>query len=364
MAYIDDITEITTRIPRAIIDFETERVRARIPSQSASNFITNKEQGDWAERIVFDAINNSSQQYKAVKYGKSDDIIAGEDGFDAFYNDFQEELDKIGKRPDILIFNINDYREDFGLDISRMSEPAVREYVKQAIAGVEIRSSTFLLERYEAYMNARTERHLNEALEIVSIILSDYLDLLQHEAKRKYIGILQSINTETIRAISFRVPGWGANERLIELNQLFKDLQYHIKEIQKRSTLSITPKVEDIRVVYKWIETYNVPHYYFQVFFDKVYAISFKEILLMLTDADNEGRLFNLERDSANQFKTTIKISTTTTQKIADRVDEPDHSSRRRELNKGQLLYYVTFQNGCAYLDIEALKNVLNIPIW
>ena len=49
-----------------------------------------------------------------------------------------------------------------------------------------------------------------------------------------------------------------------------------IKEIQKRDYLSITPKVEDIKVVYKWIETFNVPHFYFQVFFDKVYGISFE----------------------------------------------------------------------------------------
>ena len=50
---------------------------------------------------------------------------------------------------------------------------------------------------------------------------------------------------------------------------MLKELKNCIKEIQKRDYLSITPKVEDIKVVYKWIETFNVPIITFKCFLTK-----------------------------------------------------------------------------------------------
>ena len=134
-----------------------------------------------------------------------------------------------------------------------------------------------------------------------------------------------------------------------------------IKEIQKRDYLSITPKVEDIKVVYKWIETFNVPHYYFQVFFDKIYGISFEQILSIISDSDNEGSIFSIEQDTKNQNKTTIKIRSNAGYEIAYKVDEPCHNSVRKEMNRGRLLFYVSFQGGTAYLDLNNLKSILNI---
>ena len=93
-----------------------------------------------------------------------------------------------------------------------------------------------------------------------------------------------------------------------------------VKEIQKRDFLSITPKVEDIKVVYKWIETFNVPHYYFQVFFDKAYGISFEQILTFISEPDNEGSVF-FEKDNKNQNKTTIKINSKSGKLIANKVE-------------------------------------------
>jgi hypothetical protein len=45
-----------------------------------SEFLTNKEQGDWAEEIVFKAINEFSKDFFVVKYGRDDSIAAGELG--------------------------------------------------------------------------------------------------------------------------------------------------------------------------------------------------------------------------------------------------------------------------------------------
>lgn len=60
------------------------------------------------------------------------------------------------------------------------------------------------------------------------------------------------------------------------------ELKSKITKIRQRDTLSITPKVEDLQVVYRWIQKYNVPHFYVQVFFDRIYGISFEEILDLL----------------------------------------------------------------------------------
>lgn len=161
----------------------------------------------------------------------------------------------------------------------------------------------------------------------------------------------------------FRVPSWSSTERLSELKSHFRTLKDAIKEIQKRDYLSITPKVEDIKVVYKWIETFNVPpHFYFQVFFYKVYGISFEQILSIISDSNNEGIIFSVETDTKNQNKTTIKINSKSGIPIASKVEEPIHESVRKEMDRGgRLLFYVTFKGGTAYLEVDNLINILGI---
>jgi type II restriction enzyme len=344
-----------------LVDFSQPRDLARTPTQASSNFITNKEQGDWAENLITRAINETSKNFIAVKYGKSDDLVAGEDGFDVFYQEFQNELDTIGKRPDLLIFKKSDFNTDFGFDISHISHDKIAEYVKKAIAGIEVRSSAFLIDRYEETMQIKTEKFSKIAIEIKNKILAEYQDVLSHPSRENYIDLLNSITSKTLNVTDFKVPGWRSNERLIQLNELFKQLKSAIKEIQKRDYLSITPKVEDIKVVYKWIETFNVPHFYFQVFFDKVYGISFEQILQIISNSDNDGVIFSVESDTKNQNKTTIKINSKEGIEIASKVDEPDHESVRKEMDRGRLLFYVTFKGGTAYLDIDNLTNILGI---
>jgi type II restriction enzyme len=361
MNYYETIRELTKGVPATLVDFNLPRDPARTPTQASSNFITNKEQGDWAENLVTRAINETSTKIVAVKYGKSDNLVAGEDGFDNFYQDFQTELDTIGKRPDLLIFKKTDFNERFGYDISQISHHEITEYVKKAIAGIEVRSSAFLIDRYEAAMSIKTVKYTQLALQIKDKILNEYLDILEQATRKKYIPVLENISLETLSITDFKVPGWSSSERLVQLNDLFKELKKAIKEIQKRDYLSITPKVEDIKVVYKWIETFNVPHFYFQVFFDKVYGISFEQILEIISNPDNEGVVFSVEADTKNQNKTTIKIKSKSGVQIATKVDEPLHESVRKEMDRGRLLFYVTFKGGTAYLDVKNLRNILGI---
>lgn len=359
--YFEDVRDITKNIPSTIVNFSIPRDRTSAPTQASSNFITNKEQGDWAEDLIFRAINDTSKNYVAVKYGKSEDIIAGEEGFDSFYTSFQNELDTIGKRPDLLVFKKVDFDEKLGFNISGLEHSVLFEYVKKAIAGLEVRSSAFLIDVYESEMRERTKTNLDAALLIKERIKNEFSDIFENPKKKPYIDILNSITKETISAINYRSPSWNSTERLQELTSLFKELKNHIKICQKRDYLSITPKVEDIKVVYKWVETFNVPHFYFQVFFDKSYGISFKNILSLLTQPEKEGEYYEISKDIKNQNKTTIKINTRNTNQVACKIIEPEHKSIKREMGRGRLLFYVTFDKGTAYLDLNSLNELLGI---
>ncbi len=360
MEYRDKIKNLTSDISSTLIDFSTERTKGRMPTQVSSNFITNKEQGDWAEQLVLSAINSTSKNYIAVQYGKSDDLIAGDTGFSEFYEEYQKELDDIGKRPDLLIFTKDNYNSTWGNNISNLSQAELNDIVPKAIAGLEIRSSAFLIDKYETEMNARTNNAINKAINAKKIILANYKDLLIG-VREKWIKILEEITEETLEITDFRRPSWSSSPRLVELSHHFKDLKEAIQEIHKRDFLSITPKVEDLKVVNRWIEKYNVPHYYFQVFFDKVYGISFEDILKLITDSDKEGIDYFVESDTKNQNKTTIKINSKLGQEVACKIDMPEHKSKMRELARGRLLFYIIFSGGKAYLDINNLLKLLNI---
>lgn len=71
--------------------------------------------------------------------------------------------------------------------------------------------------------------------------------------------------------------------------------------------------------------------------------------------------IFSVEQDIKNQNKTTIKIDSKTGIEIATRVDEPTHKSVRKETERGRLLFYVSFEGGMAYLDVNNLKKILGI---
>lgn len=350
--YKETINEICKNIHTGMIDFSEPRSEASMPTQASSEFITNKQQGDWAEDVIFRAINDNSNNIVAVRYGKSDDLVAGDTGFEDFYNRYQEELDTIGKRPDILLFRKDDFDESLGYDISNLDSREISNYVSQAIAGIEVRSSAFLINRYTEEANRVIRESTNQAIALRDRILSNYSDLLVQK-RPELIDLLTNLNEVSVRSIDYRVPSWRSSERLQELSALLSEIKANLKVIQKRNSLSITPKVEDIKVVHKWIMTYNVPHFYVQVFFDKIYGVSFKRILELIADPNLEDDKYYVETDNKNQNKTTIKIPSQDTTCLAQAVTEPDHHSVRKELNKGRLLFYVKFDGGEAFLDKE-----------
>lgn len=356
--YKQIIGSICSNIHTGLVDFDEPRSKASMPTQANSEFITNKQQGDWAEDVLFRAINENSNNIVAVRYGKSDDLVAGDDGFEAFFHDYQNELDTIGKRPDLLLFHKADFDEILGFDISAHTSEEIGEYVKKAIAGIEVRSSAFLIDKYTQEANKIIEDNTNLALKLKQIILNNYLDLLQ-EKRPELINIISQLNSTSVRTIDFRATSWRSSERLQQLSFYLSELKKCLNVIQKRNSLSITPKAEDLKVVKKWIDTYDIPHFYVQVFFDKVYGISFKNILELISNPDLEGEKYYIEADTKNQNKTTIKIpSQDGICLVTKSLTEPEHHSVRKELNKGRLLFYVKFEGGEACLDKSAFDTL------
>ena len=89
--------------------------------------------------------------------------------------------------------------------------------------------------------------------------------------------------------------------------------------------------------------------------------ISFKKILELISDDRNEESHFSIERDVKNQQKTTIKVNVKVGREILGKIDMPHHISEMKELDRGRLLFYVTFGGGKGYLDEQVfLKDVIN----
>lgn len=330
-------------------------IRGRLPTLANSEFLTNKEQGDWAEEIVLKAINDHPGDYRAVRYGRDDTLSAGDPGFADFYAAYQDELNAIGKKPDILIYRRDDLPEhdNYDLDDARV--------VAQSLAAIEVRSSSFLSQRYVAFMAARNRNAEAECAKLRDLLLEPpYAELLSHRNPQIY-RMIHDATAETFRELDFRRPSWASTTELRQMSNWLKSLKEQIKILHKRDYLSITPKLEDLALVNRWIQNFGVPHYYLQVFFDKAYIIPFQRILEITSDPGNEGAVFSIEEDTKNQRKTTIKIDIRICREILGRIDMPQHRSALKELDRGRLLFYVTFHGGEGYLDHETfLEEIVN----
>lgn len=318
---------------------------------ASSEFLTNKEQGDWAEQIVFNAINDNSTEFVAVRYGKADSLSAGDPGFEEFWRKYIEELNSIGKRPDLLIFKKSDYND--GMDLSNPN------LVAKALAAIEVRSSSFLANKYVRFMEARALSAQAKCVEIRDMILSEpHRSTLKSKDEELY-SFIDKATSNTFRELDFRARSWSSTPALVRLSELLKDLKEQINVLHKRDYLSITPKLEDIALVNRWIQAFGVKHHYLQVFFDKAYIIPFTEILEISSDPEKEDVCFSVEKDVKNQGKTTIKINVQVGKEILGLIDMPEHKSMLKEFERGRLLFYVSFVGGKGYLDHNVFKQAI-----
>lgn len=350
MSYKDKISILIDKFPLPID--KNIVIEGRPPTSANSEFLTNKEQGDWAERLVIKAINSASIGYVAVQYGKSDSISAGDSGFAEFYKTYQDELNSIGKRPDILLF-----REEDAPKCEQ--ETANPDCVRRAVAAIEVRSSSFLCKKYKTAMSQRIANAERQCAKLRETVLrSPYGELLKSKNPAIF-DLLNTIKPDAFRELTFRAVSWQSSEELRELSALLKELKLNIKLLHTRDYLGITPKLEDIALVNRWIDNFNVPHFYLQVFFDQAYMISFEKILSLCGDPSREGSCFSIESDVKNQGKRTIKVNIDVGAPVIGKIDMPSHFSAMKELDRGRLLFYVRFDGGQGYLDIEAFQKVV-----
>lgn len=270
-------------------------------------------------------------------------------------------MDEIGKRPDILIFEKSDYPFDT-YNISHMDRTVLDSLVPLAKCGIEVRSSAFLFDKYEKFMAEKQSRLVSDSLAIKNDIIQNYSELLAKKDFELY-KLINSISPENMHIIRYRSPSWKSSQQLLELSQLLKQLKTNLSNMTKRTFLSITPKVEDIKVVYNWVKKYNVPHFYVQVFFDKAYGISYEKILKLISQPELEDIDYFLESDVKNQNKTTIKIHANTEENILEKVNLPEHYSQMKELGRGRLLFYVKFRDSVSTINRDAFNRLFGIEL-
>lgn len=135
--------------------------------------------------------------------------------------------------------------------------------------------------------------------------------------------------------------------------------QQSMKDNSRVAKLSFTPKIEDIHHVFQWIKIHNVPHFYVQVLFGRVYAISFVRILEVLKDSPKSGT-YRIESLPRNQFKSTIYIPLTEGVLLSSNFEEPTRlTATTKELSNGRIVVVVTFAGGKIDLNKEALTQLL-----
>jgi hypothetical protein len=122
-----------------------------------------------------------------------------------------------------------------------------------------------------------------------------------------------------------------------------------------RETPSFTVKVEDLVVVYRWIEQSRLPQVYCQVFFDTVYAINFLEIFRVI----GSGEGFKIEQPRKSQKKATIMIPITRGFKVGEKERSPRFTAKHRITELGRHDAYVVPQGGGFELDAVATRKVL-----
>jgi len=143
----------------------------------------------------------------------------------------------------------------------------------------------------------------------------------------------------------------------------FKALQYmRVREQEReagakvdRSCPSFTVKVEDLIIVYRWMERFQVPECYTQVFFDSIFGINFLQVFEVI----GGGTGFKIETPRQSQEKATIMIPITSGHRIAVGSEPPEFHTEIRETRLGRVDAFVAPVGGKFILDPAALNAVL-----
>jgi hypothetical protein len=252
--------------------------RVFVPSFADSKFQAEQALGDWAEACLASAINGSDLPIKAIHYGFSSKIVAGEEGFKEQYLAGLEDTYQNGKRADLLLLPNGVVCAD---DISSVATLETKELVEKALGAIEVRSSRLEVEKYIAY------KKMKDAA--------------------------------------------GAKK-------------------DPNPTPNFTVKVEDLIIVYRWMEFFQKPQAYAQVFLDSVYGISFRNILRYIASAQK----LRLETPARSR-KITIMIPITNGERIGTVSEYPKFEVVDRLTANGRHDIYAKPSGGRITLDGEKI---------
>ena len=129
------------------------------------------------------------------------------------------------------------------------------------------------------------------------------------------------------------------------------------KSVQ-RTSLGFTVKVEDLKIVYRWIKNHKKPQSYFQVFFDKVYGINFINILDLII---SEKKEIKIESPLKSQLKTTIVIPVDFGLEIATVIEKPKIVAVEKITKLGRHDFYVKPTDGKIEINYSNFKKILLI---
>ncbi len=159
-------------------------------------------------------------------------------------------------------------------------------------------------------------------------------------------------------------PVVGKSIAAIEVrSSKFKALQYMAVRAKEKSdgirsgrdTPSFTVKVEDLKIVFRWIENHKISQCYAQVFFDCVWGINVLDIFRTI----GSGKGFTIETPEKSQLKSTIMIPITSGIELGRMTKQPSFEVETRETRLGRIDAYVKPVGGNIVLSAEALKKVL-----
>jgi hypothetical protein len=122
-----------------------------------------------------------------------------------------------------------------------------------------------------------------------------------------------------------------------------------------RGVLCFTVKVEDLVIVYRWLERNRVPQAYCQVFFDSIFAINFLDIFATIAS----GRGYRIAEPEKSQGKATIFIPVTAGVHVGNSMGLPTFAAEHRVTALGRHDAYVVPQGGRFELDALSMRRVL-----
>ncbi len=126
-----------------------------------------------------------------------------------------------------------------------------------------------------------------------------------------------------------------------------------------RECPSFTVKVEDLKIVHRWIQRNAKPQTYAQVFFDSVWMINFLKIFQTIAYGTRSD--FTIESPAKSQEKATIMIPITMGTRVGIFESLPHFTTVERVTALGRHDAFVKPEGGRATLDLVALRTCLMV---